>query len=221
MNDPLRSAWKWGPLALLPLLAACGKGPAPDQLDTDQQIVRSVLTTLASDGKPVCVSRWTFGSPLSQFRVAKRGQLSRYYVLDWATPGPWRPPEMPTLDELRESAKRGRNAHIPEPTGYIAVLPKAKRDILDGLAFAIAPPETPLYWVLMHQGWMPKGVTARWWPGKDEKLGCDSNYVLSGIKRTEHAAFVAVRVHHWGTIYGLVGGKDHWHVVGQWGPWLY
>ena len=59
------------------------------------------------------------------------------------------------------------------------------------------------------------------WMGRDDKLGCDANYALSGIKRTEHAAFVAVRVHHWGTIYALVGGKDRWHVVGQWGPWLY
>ena len=130
----------------------------------------------------------------------------------------WR---LPTQKELRESAKAGRYAGIPEPSAYIDVLPRKKREILDGLAFAIAPPETPLYWVIMHQGWMPKGVIARWWMGRDDKLGCDANYALSGIKRTEHAAFVAVRVHHWGTIYALVGGKDRWHVVGQWGPWLY
>lgn len=212
------------PLLGLFALAGCGKGPAPDQLDSDKQIVYQVLKVLASDGKPVCVSRWTFGSPLSQFRVAKRGQLERYYVLDWMTPGPWRPPEMPTQKELREAVRAGRNAHIPEPSAepFVAqALPQKKREILDGIGFAIAPPETPLYWVFMHQGWMPKGVTARWWMGRDDKLGCDANYVLSGIKRTQHAAFVAVRVHHWGTLYALAGGDDHWHVVGQWGPWLY
>jgi hypothetical protein len=207
--------------AALLALAGCGRGPKVDQLDTDQQIVREVLKVLASDGKPVCVTRWTFGSPLSQFRVAKRGQLQRYYVLDWQKPGPWRPPTMPTQKELREAAKAGRDANIPEPSAYIDVLPQWKRKILDGLAFVIAPPETPLYWVIMHQGWMPKGVTARLWMGRDDKLGCYENYALSGIKRTEHAAFIAVRVHHWGTVYALTGGKDRWHVVGQWGPWLY
>ena len=210
-------------LALLALLAlaGCGGGKAPARLDTDRQIVRAVLEKLASDGKPVCVSRWTFGAPLSQFRVAKRGQLERYYVLDWATPGPWRPPRMPTQKELREAVRHGRNAHIPEPSAEIDTLPEEKRAILDRLAFAIAPPAVTLHTAFMHQGWMPKGVTARWWMGRDDKLGCDANYVLSGIKRTGHAAFVAVRVHHWGTLYALVGGDKAWHVVGQWGPWLY
>lgn len=209
------------PLLVALALAGCGKVPAVDKLDTDQQIVREVLKVLASDGKPVCVSRWTFGSPLSQFRVAKRGQLQRYYVLDWGTPGAWRPPRMPTQQELRDAVRQGRNAHIPEPSPYIEELSQKKRTILDGLAFAIAPPAVTLHTAFMRQGWMPKGVTARWWMGRDDKLGCDANYVLSGIKRTDHAAFVAVRVHHWGTLYGLVGGDRNWHVVGQWGPWLY
>jgi hypothetical protein len=214
----------FAPLLGLLALTGCGKGPSVDKLNTDQQIVYQVLKTLASDGDPVCVSRWTFGSPLSQYRVAKRGQLERYYVLDWQRPGPWRPPHMPTQKELREAVRKGRNAHIPEPSAERAEqaeLPLAKRTILDGIAFAIAPPATPLYWAFMHQGWMPKGVIARWWMGRDDKLGCDANYVLSGIKRTQHAAFVAVRVHHWGTLYALVGGDNNWHVVGQWGPWLY
>lgn len=212
------------PLIAFFALTSCGKGPAVDDLDTDKQIIYQVLKTLASDGKPVCVSRWTFGSPLSQLRVAMRGQLERYYVLDWQIPGPWRPPAMPTQKQLRESVRKGRNAGIPEPSGEYAearMLPEKKRDALGQIAFAIAPPETPLYWVFMHQGWMPKGVTARWWMGRDDKLGCDANYALSGIKRTRKVAFVAVRVHHWGTIYALYGGDKNWHVIGQWGPWLY
>lgn len=206
--------------ALLPL-ASCSKGPTPDKLDTDQKIVHSVLSLLASDGKPVCVSRLTFGSPLSQYRVARRGQLERYYVLDWFPPTPWRPPAMPTQKQLRDDAAAGRNAHIPEPPARTDELPRDKRSILDGLAFAISPPAVELHSVHMRENWMPKGVIPRWWPGRDDTLGCDANYVLSGVKRSDHVAFVAVRVHHWGTLYALVTHGDDWRVVGQWGPWLY
>lgn len=210
-----------GILLLAFALSACS-GAKSGELDTDGKIVRSVLGLLASDGKPLCVERITYGSPLVQYRVARRGRLERYYALEWYPPTPFRPPAMPTQQELRDDVAAGRRADIPEPPVRRDMLPRDQRSLIDGQAFALSEAAVATHVALIKDEWAPKNVHARWWPGKDASVGCTAQFVLSGVKRSDHIAFVAVRVYHWGTLYALQpDDKGNWNVTAQWGSWMY
>src|SRR3982751_5381527 len=101
-------------LLLALALSACS-GAKSGELDTDGKIVRSVLNLLASDGKPLCVERITYGSPLVQYRVARRARRGPSSALNWCPPPPFPPPAMPTQKELRDDVAAERRADIPEP----------------------------------------------------------------------------------------------------------
>ena len=204
--------------------AACSQSadtPKSRPAKDDQQVVQAVLALLASDGKPVCVERETFGSPLSIFRIATQGKLQNIYSLAWYPPKPFRPPHMPTLDELRSAAKDRRDAELPEPEAREDAFPAEKQAALNRSAMALAPPEVPTHRVGISNAWAPKGVVPRWLPFNSKKDGCTAQYVLSGVKLAPDIAFAAVRVDHWGTVYALVPQGETWKPVAQWGTWLY
>ena len=208
-------------LATLLTLAGCG-GDGADRLAPDERIARAVLGVLASDGKPVCVQRITYGNPLTVYRSARRGELQRFYPLDWYPAQPFRPPSMPTQQQLRAAVEAKRDADLPDAPVRLDALPREQRSVIDSIAFAMSTSAVPTHSILVRQGWVPANVFPRWWPAKDRQNGCEANYVLSSIKRTDKAAFVAVRVDHWATLYALAplpGGN--WRVVAQWANWLY
>lgn len=208
-------------LLLALVLGGCA-GAKSGEPDTDGKIVRSVLQLLASDGKPLCVERITYGSPLVQYRVARRGRLERYYALEWYPPTPFRPPAMPTQADLRADVAAERAAGIPEPPVRRDLLERDQRSLIDGQAFALSEAAVETHVALIKDNWLPANVHARWWPGKDVSVGCTAQYVLSGVKRGDHVAFVAVRVYHWGTLYALAPTRDgDWRVIAQWGSWMY
>jgi hypothetical protein len=211
-------------LTLLGALAGCSRGaeqPRTAALKPDQQVVHAVLETLAADGKPVCVERETFGSPLSIYRIATQGRLQNNYALAWYPPKPFRPPHMPTLRELRSAAKEGRNAEMPEPEARDDALPAEQQARFDRAALALAPPKVPTHRVGISKKWVPEGVIPRWLPVADRKKGCAAQYVVSGVKMAPDIAFAAVRVDHWGTVYALEPSPRGWKPVAQWGSWLY
>jgi hypothetical protein len=216
---------------LLVTLSACGRQPQappqpPDQkafrpLDADEKIVRATLALLASDGKPVCVERETMGSPLSIWRIATQGKLQTIYDLAWFPPKPFRPPTQPTLDALRDAAEAGKHARLAEPDARHDRLSAAVQKDLQAQASELAPPDVAPQRVAIRKTWAPAGVVPRWWPAGSTQKGCEVQYVLSGIKRNDHAAFIGVRVEHWGTVFALAPHGDDWKPVAQWGTWLY
>jgi hypothetical protein len=216
---------------LLVSLSACRRQPSPPPqkpeqkafrpLRTDEKIVRATLALLASDGKPVCVERETFGSPLSIWRIATQGKLQKIYDLAWFPPKPFRPPTQPTLDELRSSTQAGQHANLVEPEARRDRLSPAVQTELQTQASALAPPEIASHRVTIRQAWAPAGVMPRWWPAGSNQKGCHAQYVLSGIKWNAHVAFVGVRVEHWGTVFALAPHGDDWRPIAQWGTWLY
>lgn len=207
-------------LGLAAMLGGCA-GPAADELDGDRQIARAVLDLLATDGKPVCVERLTYGDPLQVYRSARRGELQHYYRLGWGKPAPLRPPEMPTQEELFDAVAENRSAGLPDAPRQANDLPRELRTAIDGQAYALSPAAIPTRAVVLQERWLPDRVHARWWPGRNTALGCRANYVLSSIKRTDRIAFMAVRVDHWATLYALVRIRGSWTMVGQWSSWMY
>lgn len=201
-------------------LAGCGRSPS-DPLNTEEKVIRAVLARLASDGKPVCVARATFHSPLSVYQIAMQGKLQRLYALGWYPPHPFRPPVMPTLDALQRSNAKEKNADIPEPLARKDALPRRRQAALDAAARALGPPDVPTRMVHLRDEWMPRHVYPRWWPAADARHGCTNLFVLSGVKANRHVAFVGLRVDHWGTIYALAPLRDEWRVIAQWATWLY
>lgn len=200
-------------------LALAGCGPRP--LDADEQVARAVLGVLVADGKPVCVQRITYGDPLTVYRSARRGELQRFYPMDWYPPVPFRPPLMPTQAELRRAVAEGRDAELPDAPVRLDALPRDQRSQIDAVAFALSSSAVPTHSTLVRTAWTPPRAHPRWWPGKDAALGCEANYVLSSVKRSDHAAFMAVRVDHWATLYALAPAGSDWKVVAQWANWLY
>jgi hypothetical protein len=208
-------------LLLLLALSACQRSSAPPQLKTDEKIAQAALNVLVGDGKPVCVERETLGSPLSIWRVATQGRLQQSYDLAWFPPKPFRPPHMPTLQDLRRASAAGQEAHLPEPPARTDQLPQEVQADLQREAAALAPPSVPAHRVTISSRWAPKGVVPRLWPAGGKSRGCDAQYILSGIKWNERVAFVAVRVDHWGTVFAFKPDGDGWKPLAQWGSWLY
>jgi len=215
-------------LILLASLAACHRRvPAPPSsgieaaLGAEEKIVRATLALLVSDGKPVCVEPETFGSPLAVWHVATSGKLQQAYDLAWSAPKPFRPPAQPTVDELRNALQAGQPASLIEPRQRRDHLPAAAQAALQAQASTLVAPDVPTHRVVIGPAWVPRGIVTRWWPGGSKDNGCGAQYVLSGVKRDAHVAFVSVRAQHWGTVFALAPDGDDWRPIAQWGTWLY
>src|SRR6478736_2272469 len=215
---------------LLVSLVACGRPPTPAAptpertkalLTSEEKIVRATLKLLASDGKPVCVERETLGGPLSIWRTAPQGGFEKIYGLAWFPPRPFRPPSQPALEELGSKVREGENYKLAEPVARRDKLPAAVQTNLDAQASALAEPKVAARPVIIRQEWVPQSVMPRWWPDGSKHKGCDAQYVLSAIKSNAHAAFVSVRVDHWGTVFALAPHGDDWRPIAQWGTWVY
>jgi len=213
-------------LFLLASLGACRPAPTPPERTTalltdEEKIVRATLKLLASDGKPVCVERETLGGPLSIWRTAPQGRFQKIYGLAWFSPRPFRPPSQPALEELGSKVREGENYNLAEPVTRRDTLPASVQTHLDAQATELAAPQVHVHPVIIRQEWVPHGVVPRWWPAGEKHKGCDAQYVLSTIKSNAHAAFISVRVGHWGTVFALAPHGDDWRPIAQWGTWVY
>jgi hypothetical protein len=207
-------------LGALLLVAACGK-PAGQPLDDDAKIVRAVLATLVSDGKPVCVDASTAGRALTVYREYLVAPRPSREGLGWHPPEPLRPPPMPTESQIDTAVAQNKDLHLPEPGDRRDKLPAVMQADLDSAAHALSLPPVADRTVKINASWAPKGVVARWWPINRLKSDCEPLYMLTNPARARNIAFVTVQAEHWGTTYALrPQGKD-WATVAQWSNWIY
>jgi hypothetical protein len=207
-------------LGALLLLAACGK-PAGAPLNDDEKIVRAVLATLVSDGKPVCVDGRTSGRALVVYREYLVAPRPSREELAWHVPGPLRPPPMPTESQIDTAVAQNKDVRLPEPGDRHDKLPAVTQADLDGAAHALSLPPVADRKVSIEASWAPKGVVARWWPINRLKSDCEPLYMLSNPARARNIAFVTVQAEHWGTTYALRPQNGDWATVAQWSNWIY
>ena len=210
-----------GAAFLLLMATACGRAPG-QPLDDDEKIVRAVLATLASDGKPVCADKGTSGRALTTFREFALAPRPSRDGLGWHAPGPFRVPQMPTQAEIDTAERQGREVRLPEPGDRRDDrLPAVRQSGLDGAALALSMPAVADRAISVDASWAPPHVIARWWPINRMKGDCTPVYMLSNPARTRGLAFVSVRADHWGTIYALEPQGGDWVTTAQWSAWLY
>jgi hypothetical protein len=216
----------WHPLTatlLVPgylVLGACGA--SQQSLDDSEMITRSVLALLASTGKPVCTDDRTNGEPLAVFREMSQAPRAARSELRWHTPLPLRPDAEVTLRDLKRAELDDQSFEIREPGPRRDALPGLDQLRLDGLAQRLSQPVgTVDERVSIRSSWIPRGVTARWWPINRARRDCRPLFEISDSVRDRTRAFVTVRSEHWGTVYALERRGAHWLVTAEWSRWLY
>lgn len=210
-------------LALLAGLAGCGDKPRP--LDDEEKMVRSVLSLLASTGKPVCTDDHTRENALAVYRQMTLAPRPARAQLHWYPPTPLRPDEQDDeLDArtLRHAELDGERVAIREPKPRRDILPGLTQLELDGAAKRLIGPIGGVEdGVAVRRDWVPARVVPRWWPLNRIRHDCWPLFVLSDPVRDRQIGFITVRAEHWGTLYALRSQGSDWRVVAEWSRWLY
>ncbi|HEU0066664.1 MAG TPA: hypothetical protein VFQ57_05425 [Sphingomonas sp.] len=201
-------------------LTSCGGGQRP--LDDSEKIVQSVLALLASTGRPVCTDDHTDDEALAVFREMTRAPRPSRAQLHWSSPLPLRPDVRVTGRDLRRAELGNREIEIREPVARTDGMPGLTQLYLDGAARRLMRKVGAAEEALpIRRSWLPRGVTARWWPLNRIRRDCWPLFAISNPVRDRRIAFVSVRAEHWGTLYALEPSGKTWRVVAEWSRWLY
>lgn len=199
------------------LLGSCRQGP-PAVLDDRAAIVRAVLSTLASDGKPLCIDNRTSGSALAIWRYAEAVPAVSDTSRGWSRPQPFRPPVQADATLTPDRTVRGRLKR--QMTAY-APLDRTEAATLTAIGHQLSLGAGDRDPVLIEQQWVPQGVTPRWWLMNRLFGQCPYAFTLSNPAQSRHVAFVLVQASHWASIYAVSNDKNQWHTVAHWTPWMY
>jgi len=201
-------------------LSACG--PDTRAMDDNAKIVKATLSLLSSDGKPVCVDDATQDRPLVIFREMTAAPRPSRRPLRWYPPRPLRPEPITQTDGGTDDAIRNADIKLAEPSARLDPLPGLEQLQLRTAAWRLSTPvgdaEQPTD---IRTAWLPKGVSARWWPLNRLRKDCDPRFIISHPVRGKDFAFIAVRADHWGTLYALKPEGSDWKPVAEWSRWLY
>lgn len=197
------------------IIAMSGCAPSPSQLTPDKQILRRVLQGLSAGAYPICVNNQANGDSLRLWRDSIVIARASGHSLGWQDPEALRPPA-----DMPAPVSGGKT----QPTAIAplirrANLPHQEIVTLDAAVNRLSVQQDAAPAVVLQSGWMPPGVTTRWWP-LNRIAGCEP-YRLSAPYRFGNLAFVQVQSNHWGTVYALRRMGDQWRIIAQAAPWLY
>lgn len=202
------------------ILAGCGSSERP--LNDREQIVRSVLALLVSDGKPACTDDSTQENALAVFREMTQAPRAARAQLHWYPPQPLRPPIRVRTADLRGTELGQEQLEIQEPPVRTDPLPGFTQFQLGSAAKRLLVAEKNVeHEVELRRAWMPRGVQSRWWVANRMRKDCWPLYTVSNPVFDQQIGFVTLRAEHWGTTYAVQKLGGQWRVTAEWSRWLY